>query len=459
MRSPYLRPITLGLASGLFVISAGLTGIVLTAAPPASAAPSPSATPSTSSAPSITSTPSAASTRRASPTPPDTSTPQSTSVSPAASTPAPSATDRSRAPWSHASPSPSTTNSTPTPTPTGRPTSTPTPAGRPTTAPGQPRVIVSASATSVPPGGTISFRISAWSTAAADGNIATTLTLGAEGPAFSSPVFTAGSCQGNPASGNCELSLPGQQPATAQIEAQLSVPKTAPAGETITFSALVSVAGRHGAPLTATGSSPTVTVAQPAASPTPTPSATSRAGSAPRSSSGSTGSGSTASGSTRSGSTGTASAGSGSVGSGSSASDFNAVPGAIVPDLTFSDEPVAAGGLGVALPIGALPVVGSGGSAATKNVPAGNAASLFPEIKPSSAAPSAAPGSGRAQGSGVSSGQDAVATSTVLPISLTGSQFEAQIIALIILLLGITVVITGISVRKVRAAVRPSTGH
>jgi hypothetical protein len=111
------------------------------------------------------------------------------------------------------------------------------------------------------------------------------------------------------------------------------------------------------------------------------------------------------------------------------------------------------------LPIGALPVVGSGGSAVTKNVPAGNAGSLFPEIKPSSPAPSAALGSGRAQGSGVSSGQDAVATSTVLPISLTGSQFEAQIIALIILLLGITVVMTGISVRKVRAAVRPSTGH
>jgi len=29
MRSPYLRPITLGLATGLFVISAGVTGLVL----------------------------------------------------------------------------------------------------------------------------------------------------------------------------------------------------------------------------------------------------------------------------------------------------------------------------------------------------------------------------------------------------------------------------------------------
>jgi hypothetical protein len=127
--------------------------------------------------------------------------------------------------------------------------------------------------------------------------------------------------------------------------------------------------------------------------------------------------------------------------------------------LTFSDGPGAVGGLGVALPIGALPVVGAGGSAATKNVPAGNAASLFPEIKPSSPAPSRAPAPGSAQGSGANSGQNAVATSSVIPISLTGSQFEAQIIALIILLLGITVVMTGISVRKVRAAARPRTGH
>lgn len=127
--------------------------------------------------------------------------------------------------------------------------------------------------------------------------------------------------------------------------------------------------------------------------------------------------------------------------------------------MTFSDAPVAAAGLGVALPIGALPVVGAGGPAVTKNVPAGNAASLFPEIKPSSPAPSRAPGPGRAQGRGAGSGQDAIATSAVSPISLTGSQFEAQIIALIILLLGLTVVMTGISVRKVQAAVRPGSGH
>jgi hypothetical protein len=135
------------------------------------------------------------------------------------------------------------------------------------------------------------------------------------------------------------------------------------------------------------------------------------------------------------------------------------VPGADVPGVTFSDAPVAAGALGVALPIGALPVVGAGGPAVTKNVPAGNAASLFPEITPSAAPPTTAAGSGTGTGPGASSGQDAVATSAVLPISLTGSQFEAQIIGLMILLIGITVVLTGISVRKVRAAARPSPGR
>jgi hypothetical protein len=114
----------------------------------------------------------------------------------------------------------------------------------------------------------------------------------------------------------------------------------------------------------------------------------------------------------------------------------------------------------VALPIGAIPVAGSG-TPVTTNVPAGSAASLFPEITPSAAPPTSAAGSGTGTGTspGASSAQDAVTTSSVLPISLTGSQFEAQIIALIILLLGITVVMTGISVRKVRAAARPSTGH
>jgi hypothetical protein len=110
------------------------------------------------------------------------------------------------------------------------------------------------------------------------------------------------------------------------------------------------------------------------------------------------------------------------------------------------------------LPIGAIPVAGSG-TPVTTNIPAGSAASLFPEITPSASPSTTAAGTGTGTGPGASSGQDAVATSSVLPISLTSSQFEAQIIGLMILLLGVTVVVTGISVRKLRATARPSVGR
>jgi hypothetical protein len=299
-------------------------------------------------------------------------------------------------------------------------------------------VIVSASAASVPPGGTITFRITAWSASAGNGDIATTLTLGGKAPVFGSPVFTAGRCMGNPASGNCDLLLPAQPPATPQIEAQLNVPKTTPVGETITFSVLVSAASWSGSPLTATGSSPTVTVAQPAASPAPTSSTKAGAG--------------TSAGSGASGSTPKGSAAGGSAATGSTAGGL----GTLIPAAL---EPV--GSIGVALPIGAIPVAGAG-APITTNVPAGNAAGLFPEIRPSSSAASApGNGSGAKPGanSGVNSGQDAVATSSVIPVALTSSEFEAQIIGLMILLIGITVVLTGISVRKVRAAAKPSVGH
>jgi hypothetical protein len=319
-------------------------------------------------------------------------------------------------------------------------------------------VIVSAAATSVPPGGTITFRISAWSASTGNGDIATTLTLGGKAPVFGSPVFTDGRCMGNPASGNCDLVLPAQPPATPQIEAQLNVPKTTPMGETITFSALVSVASGSGAPLTATSSSPTVTVAQPPASPAPTSSTKAGAGTSPGSgASGSTPMGSTPKGSTPKGSTPKGSAADGSTAAGSAAAASTA--GGLGAPIPAALEPV--GSIGVALPIGAIPVAGVG-TPITTNVPAGNAAGLFPEITPSSPAASA-PGSGSGAkpgaNSGVNSGQDAVATSSVVPVALTSSEFEAQIIGLMILLLGITVVLTGISVRKVRAAAKPSVEH
>jgi len=77
---------------------------------------------------------------------------------------------------------------------------------------------------------------------------------------------------------------------------------------------------------------------------------------------------------------------------------------------------------------------------------------LFPQITPSTA-PSAAPRTGHA----ADQGQDTVARSSVIPISLTSPQFEAQILGLIVLLFGVAVVVTGISVRKVRAAGKATT--
>ncbi len=60
-------------------------------------------------------------------------------------------------------------------------------------------------------------------------------------------------------------------------------------------------------------------------------------------------------------------------------------------------------------------------------------------------------------GPGAQPGQGAVAAAATSPISLTGTQLGSQIIGLIVLLLGVAVVATGVSVRKVQAAGKPST--
>jgi hypothetical protein len=99
--------------------------------------------------------------------------------------------------------------------------------------------------------------------------------------------------------------------------------------------------------------------------------------------------------------------------------------------------------LGTALPIGAIPLVGSGVPGLSTTIPAGSASSLFPQISPS-AAPSPVPGSQ------ASPGKDPVAASSVIPLSLTSSEFGAQIVGLIILLLGIAIAVTRVSLRKVR---------
>jgi hypothetical protein len=105
----------------------------------------------------------------------------------------------------------------------------------------------------------------------------------------------------------------------------------------------------------------------------------------------------------------------------------------------------------VAVPIGALPVIGSGTAGGTINVPAGSAANLFPQIGPS-ATPSAKPGTGRS----TNQDQSTMDMSSVGPISLSGSEFGSQVIGLTVLLLGIAVFAVGISIRKVRPVGKPS---
>jgi hypothetical protein len=91
--------------------------------------------------------------------------------------------------------------------------------------------------------------------------------------------------------------------------------------------------------------------------------------------------------------------------------------------------------------VSALPAVGG----VSTTIPAGNASSLFPQISPS-ASPSPAPGTPAA-----SSKQAApVADSSRIPLSLGSSEFGAQIVGLIVLLLGVAIAVTRLSLRKTR---------
>ena len=266
---------------------------------------------------------------------------------------------------------------------------------------------VTVSANSVQPGGTILFRISAWSTSSENGTIATTLTPGAKTPAFSQPVFTVDNCTTNPTSTSCDLPLPAKQPAASQIEAQVSVPKTAPAGETIKFAATVSVPNGSGSPLTATASAPTVTVAKTTPSPSPSGSSTKK-----------------------------------SAGGGSSSSSTNGGSSVTTPGVSGTSY-----SLGTSLPLGPVPLVGVAGTSTT--IPAGSASSLFPQISPSSV-PSPAPGSLASPGE-----QGPVADPSTIPLSLSSSEFGAQLVGLIILLLGVAIAVTRVSLRKARATGKP----
>ncbi|HEY2261037.1 MAG TPA: hypothetical protein VGI96_00265 [Streptosporangiaceae bacterium] len=378
------RPVTLILATGFFLIFGGATVIVMAVASSAAVTPSPSAAPTASGTAS----------------------------------PTPSPTWRSTGHHHRPSPVPIT----PSPSATGR--MTPHQAATPA-------VTVSASATSVPPGGTILFRVSASAASPEAATVVSTLTPSATGPMFSPPVFTVAGCTCHPARTSYELTLPAGPPAAPQVEAQVSVPKSAPAGEKIQFSATVYVSNGTASPLAATGRAPAVTVATAPASPSPASSPKSAAGSSagPRTGGPRTG---------------------GPAATAPSALGTSSGVGAPLPDDAGSP---LAGSVGAApLPIGVLPTIGSAASASTINVPAGSAANLFPQINPSST-PSQAPKPGRA----APSGQDAVAVAETSPISLTGAQLGSQLVGLFVLLLGVAVVATGVSVRKARAVGKPAT--
>jgi hypothetical protein len=378
MRSAHSRPVTVGLATGLFVITSGVTGTALATTPP-SATVSVSASGTVSSA-AIKATSSATATVGS-----PTATPTATGTGPTGST------ISATIPAGAATP-------TPTPTPSTSASATPTPTPKPVA-----DIAVAASATSVQPGATILFRISAYTnlSAEATGKITSTLTASAKTPAFSAPAYTVG-CTSTVGT-TCNLSVPAAKPSAPQVETQVTVPKTATAGETVKYSATVTVTDGS-ATLTATANAPTITVAKAATSPSATPSSskTKTKGAAAGSPSASTPSGSTAD----------------------------------IPGLSGTTDNV-----GAAIPLGALPAV----AGVSTTIPAGNASTLFPQISPS-AAPSPTPGTTAA----TPAKAQPVADTSRIPLSLSSSEFGAQIVGLIVLLLGVAIAVTRLSVRKTR---------
>jgi len=105
--------------------------------------------------------------------------------------------------------------------------------------------------------------------------------------------------------------------------------------------------------------------------------------------------------------------------------------------------------LGTSLPLGSVPLVGVAGTSTT--IPAGSASNLFPRISPSSV-PSPAPGSLASPGK-----QDPVVAPSTIPLSLSSSEFGAQLVGLIVLLLGVAIAVTRLSLRKGRASGKPGS--
>ncbi|HEX4256281.1 MAG TPA: hypothetical protein VH089_14390 [Streptosporangiaceae bacterium] len=256
---------------------------------------------------------------------------------------------------------------------------------------------MTASAASVQAGGTILYRIEAYTnTAATSGTIATALSPSAKTPAFGAPKYTVDTCT-SVSGTTCTLgTVADKQPSGPQFEVQVQVPKNAPAGEKISYRATLKVTNSTGSASKA-ANAPTVTVAK-AASSSPTASKSPSAGS---------GNGSTTTPAVD-GSTATISGLSGSLGDGTS------------------------------IPVGPLPAV----AGVSTTIPGGNASNLFPQISPSST-PSPAAGT-----PAVANGAQPVADSSRIPLALGSSEFGAQIVGLIVLLLGVAIAVTRLSIRR-----------
>lgn len=374
MRSAHSRPVTVGLATGLFVLASGVTGTAMAATTPSPTATKATSTPSASAS---TSPSAAVSKASASPSAAASSTP-STIKATTSATPTPSAS--------------ATGSSSATPTPTPSTSATPKPVAY---------ISVTSSATSVEPGATILFRISAYTNlkASATGKITSTLTPSKTTPAFAAPVFTVDTCSSTSGT-TCNLSVPIAKPAQPQVETQITVPKTATAGETVKYSATVTVTDGS-TPLTAKATAPTITVTA-ASSASASPSKTKPA----------------------------------AAGSGSPSTPSSAGATVDLPGLSGTTENV-----GAAIPLGALPAV----AGVSTTIPAGNASNLFPQISPSST-PSPSPGTAVADPAPAKP----VADSSRIPLALGSSEFGAQIIGLIVLLLGVAIAVTRLSLRKTR---------
>jgi len=386
MRSAHSRPVTVGLATGLFVLASGVTGTAMAAT-----------SPSTTATPSSSSSGTASATTKASASPSASSSP-SADVSKASASPSATAS-------STPSTAKATTSATPTPTASSTKSATPSPTASATsTAKPAADIAVTASATSAEPGATILFRISAYTnlTASATGKVTSAVAPSKTTPAFAAPVFTVDNCTSTSGT-TCTLTVPTAKPSQPQVETQITVPKTAPAGETVKYSATVTVTDGS-TTLTETVDAPTITI-KAAASASASSSAKKKNSAAP-----------------------------GSSTSPSTPSSAGATVN--IPGLSGTTENV-----GAALPLGALPAV----AGISTTIPAGNASNLFPQISPS-ASPSPAAGTQAA----VPAKAEPVADSSRIPLSLGSSEFGAQIIGLIVLLLGVAAAVTRLSLRKTR---------